>query len=394
MKVPHLPALFTSSRLSAALAAGLTLLGCPEGGEKEELSGEEILEAVVQECCLDPEDPWSLAHGIIVYGKELRVESGELAYQRLVEDNCYYNKKGEPAFLPRTKDGLPIESHPGLFFKTLLEVGVAPSTRFKLKDREISFAELVLGYARRYRRGMLLSSDGPAFHNHGWLLEVVAGAAEQGDHPELAELLVEVRAEALEVLAQNQAYFKAYMSGEGDSETYEKASIQKDGRPQPAEIHRYYCEGFHFFQSVQRMHGKTLPALLKEQYEIGLYRLNLESAYWARTLAQVRRMYSSDASRLQRFEDELLSQRLRLLGHGLETFLRAIQLGVLDRIEVESALDKAFEELEETVGELHRLQTFDRLGPSQRRRRDLYHEFVGDAAHALHAYKMRERLGD
>ncbi len=388
-------------RLSAALSlvAGLTLIGCPEGGQREgdaktkrpprELSGEEILEAVVQEHCLNPNDPWTMAHGILVYGLELRLESGDLAYRRLVEDNLYYNTKGEPAFLLRTEDNFPIESHPGLFFKTLLEVGVPPSTHFKLKDREVSFADLVVGYARRYRPGMLLSSGGPAFHNHAWLLEVVAGAAEQGD-PELEQLVVKVRAEALEVLAQNQAYFKAYMSGEGDSETYEKAAILKDGRPQPAEIHRYYCEGLHLFQSVQRMHGKTLPALLKEQYEIGLYRLNAESAYWERTLVQVRRKFSSNASKLQKFEDEVLSQRLKLLGHGLETYLRAIQLGVLDR----APLDKAFEELEDTAKQLHKLKTFDRLRPIQRRDRNTYHELVGDAAHALHAYKMREQLPD
>ena len=383
------------------MAAGLALTGCPEGEEREGggktkgrpggLSGEEILEAVVQKRCLNPNDPWALAHGILVYGKELRLESGEFAYRRLVEDNLYYNTRGEPGFQLRTKDGFPIESHPGLFFKTLLEVGVAPSTRFKLKNREVSFAELVRGFARRYRRGMLLSSSGPTFHNHAWLLEVVAGAAEQGD-PELAQLLVEVRAEALEVLAQNQAYFKPFMSGERDGEAYEKPSTRNEGRLQPTEIHRYYCEGFHFFQSVQRMHGKTLPALLKEQYEIGLYRLNVESAYWARTLAQVRQKYSSNESRLQEFEDELLSQRLKLLGHGLETYLRAIHLGVLDRAPVESALDRAFEELEDTVVQLHELQTFDRLESIQRRNRDLHHELVGDAAHALHAYKMRQRL--
>ena len=111
------------------LAAGLAFLGCSEKGEREgdgkierpsrELSGEEILEAVVQDHCLNPNDPWGLVHGILVYGKELRLESGDLAYRRLVEDNCYYN------------------------------------------DR--------------------LSTGGPAFHNHGWLLEVVAYAAEGGD---------------------------------------------------------------------------------------------------------------------------------------------------------------------------------------------------------------------
>ena len=382
---------FMRRRLRAAfsLAVGLALAGCSE--PPGELSGEEILEAVVQERCLSPNDPWALAHGILVYGKELRLESGEFAYQRLVEDNLYYNTSGEPAFKLRTKDNFPIESHPGLFFKTLLEVGVAPSSRFALENREVSFAELVRGFARRYRPGMVLASSGPPFRNHAWLLEVVSGAAEQGD-PELAQLLVEVRTEALEVLAQNQAYFKPFMNGERDGEVYEKPSTPSDGRPQPAEIHRFYCEGFHLFQSVQRMHGKTLPALLKEQYEIALYRLNVESAYWARTLAQVRQKYNSNQSKLQVFEDELLAQRLKLLGHGLETYLRAIHLGVLDRAPVEGALDRAFEELDDTVVQLHELQTFDRLESIQRRNRVLYHELVGDAAHALHAYKMRQRL--
>ncbi len=248
----------------------LCLLGCPDAptppsppkpadpSPERPATPEGILRYVVNTRCLDPEQPWALAHGILVLGKELRLPDGSLAVDRLVADNLTH--EGGRAGFPRGVGGRPIEPHPGLFTKTLIEVGVAKDHRFALSGGEaISLAELIDDQAKAYSPGSKLP-----FHNEAWILEVLAAS----DRPEAALLAQQ----SLATLAKNQAYLEAYQRD--PKKTYDKPFVKKDGRPQAAEIHRYYCGGLHLFQAVQRLHGLEAPPELLDQYRFLLLSLD------------------------------------------------------------------------------------------------------------------------
>lgn len=332
-------------------------------------SAREALEQVVEGHCLDPKQPWALAHGLLVRGKELKLPDGRSAVDALVVDNVV----PKTLLFPSNRGATPIDSHPGLLLKVLVEVGVAPNHSFTAGGRTFSFAQLLEAGRDAALAGV--RGETPPFKNRAWQLEVLGESAE----PDL-------RAEVLAVLVENQAYFEDYARQPG--KRYRKASEQQGKRRVPGAIHRYYCGGLHLFQAVQRVHGAELPASLKRQYELLLLRLKLETGYWKDAWAAVQRRSPPD---LERHRRVIFSQRLKLQGHALETYLRAIAAGVLKpEPEVIEQLNAGFVELGATVQELASSGIYAELPRLARAAPQLYRDLAGDSAHALHAYELAQ----
>lgn len=328
--------------------------------------------------CLDPGEPWALVHGVIARGLDLQV-GGERAIDRFVRENL------DPASLsfPAARGAAKVEPHPGYFAKNALELGLGLDHAFPAPGGgRVTFGELVAAQARAY----VPSSDGRAapFFDEEWRLELVAAAADRDSAQ--AERLGPLRAAALEALRDNQSYLEPWL-GE-PSRPYDKPSVPgPDGKPRPAAIHRYACGGFHLFQAVQRLHGREVPPPLALQYRLLRLRLVLEPRYWEGKLAEARARF--DDARVRRHEAVILAQALKVLGHGLETWLRAEAAGALalDAAE-ERETEQALARLAGVVQELDARGIFAALDEIQAREPQLYLDLVGDGAHALHALHL------
>lgn len=303
---------------------------------------------------------------------------GDAALERLVVDNA----RPDGSF-PREAGGRLVEPHPGTFAKTLLELGVPRERAFTLPGGEVLTAgDLVAAAARGYTP---VDAD-PRFKNEAWRLEALAGQAEVDAtlHMRVAGL----RQEALDVLVAEQAYLERFVGP--DAPAYAKPFASgPDGRPRPAEIHRYFCGGLHFFQAVQRLHGAAVPAPLARQYELLLARIRLEDDYWREKLRQVAgRAQGPD---LRRHREVILSQRLKLLGHALETIWRATDAGALELDDADRrVLADGGERLAEVVQALQDYGTYDDLDGVRARHRQVYLDLVGDSAHALHGLRLAD----
>ncbi len=380
--------------LAAAVAFGAALaLGCPAAPEGASEGGTAkapgpardpaaasdldraaaILERVVSERCSDPAEPWAVAHRVLVEGAALELE-GELAIDAIVARHL---DPGSLTFPKRGPDGRPIEPHPGLVLKTFYEVGVPSERSFPLRGGgRVTLAEMAAACLDVWTPG-----GEPALFDQEWLLETAAAA---GD-PRREELA----ARALEVLAQNQAYFEEFA---GDpARPYDKPFTRgPDGRPRPTAIHRYACGGFHLLQATQRLHGTALPARLARQYELLWVRLERETAYWEGKLAEARAKLEPAAARGH--ARVMLTQLLKLQGHGLESWLRAARAGALPGEVIGAAeprLAAGFAALARTVLALEEQGVYAHLDAIRKTMPQIYLDLVGDSAHALHAVRLR-----
>ncbi len=331
--------------------------------------GEAILARVVRERCSDPAEPWAVAHRVLVEGAELRLPGGALAIEQIVARHLDPATLGFPR---RGADGRPIEPHPGMIAKTLLEVGVPLERAFTLRDgSQARLAAIARAHLDAWTPG-----GEPELHDQAWLLEVAAGAADPR-----ASALAE---RSLKVLARDQAYFERYAAD--PAKRYTKPFVRGDGgRPQPAEIHRYACGGFHLFQAVQRLHGGSAPSPLRRQHELLWVRLDRETAYWEEKLTEVGQRFPPPAAAQHR--RVILTQLLKLQGHALETHLRAVGAGALPRAAAE--VEQGFAALARTVSRLHDQGIYADLDAIRKSMPQIYLDLVGDSAHALHAYRLR-----
>lgn len=326
---------------------------------------------MVKAYCLDPSQPWALAHGLLVFGEDLKLAGGDRALDRLVSDNL---PPGELRF-PSNRGATPVDAHPGLILKTLLELGLPPEHSFTRKEGgTVTLKALRDAFVAAWTPTL---GGADAFKNEAWGLEVLAAA----DRATPA-----LRTRALEVLVSNQAYFEAWAPG-AKPKPFRKASVRgADGRTLPAAIHRYYCGGFHLFQAVQRLHGAKAPPTLARQYVLLLLRLKLETDYWKRVQKKIEaRPGAKRGSLIQVF----LAQRLKLQGHALETYLRAVAQGAAPLgADERAALKAGFVELTKTVQALVGTGVYDQLPALALSKPQLYRDLVGDSAHALHAYRL------
>jgi hypothetical protein len=342
------------------------------------LGAEAVLERVVQQRCLLPgAEPWALMHGLLVEGAEARLADGRLAVDQLVEDNLCRVGEGW-GFPHQDAEGRLVEPHPGSFLKTLLELDVPRERVFTTPSGPITLGELVDQQTTRWLE------EGPGggrlpFHNEGWLLELIAGAPDAHD----------VRGRALEVLVENQAYLEAYR--EDPTRRYSKPWEEHEGRRQAAHIHRYFCGGTHLFQGIQRAHGAELPPALARQYELLLLRLEREPRYWEEVRGSLAGRPPAERAQHLRV---IRAQELKIIGHALETYLRAVHAGALPPLSEQGtqAITQGFALLDEVVLAIEELGLYGDLDQLRDQERQLFLDLVGDSAHALHAYRLWRAL--
>ncbi|GHG72315.1 hypothetical protein GCM10012319_18150 [Comamonas sp. KCTC 72670] len=386
------------------------------GGEqaREERDVAALLSGRCRQWAAAPDNPWALAHGMVLDGRDFRTRDGRPAAEAIIagflrqapwlagstrppphgEGSAQVRltpgtgaavekppraddappplvttgaAPGRLYFEPRTADGTPVEPHPALQVKTLLRAGYRLSHRFDAAWGPVTVRALVEQVQRDHRPALTTSPEG------AWALDALSLAHQPGDtfrDGTGARVFVDaVMREALATLEAAQA---------------DLAEGMRAGRPEVPKrkqgIYAHPCGGLHYFQAVAgwARHAsvrKAWRARLDTQVEVLLYRLDSEGRQYEAALASL-----PEAYRLP-----LLVQMLKFQGHLLETLGRyRDDTGWRPTPVQRKTVERARTALEDTVRRLDAAGAFDELSAIAAQQPQLALDLVGDTCHAAH----------
>lgn len=343
----------------------------------------DILHRVVREHALDPANGWTLTHALLALGPEARLPGGVPIVDHLFRRFAVRDDGGHPAF-PKTHDGQRVESHPELVLKVLAGAGVEPGRPVVVEGEDTTVAALWRGaLARAWLEGPTPSWG--FWSASGWALEGVAAWAPPGARwrADGREVSLDALADAAHAALREETALLQGLRREG--RTPSRRALGQAGR---LRIMGHTCGGAHFIQGVVYAFARGFGdararARLGEEVSTHLWRLSWE-------LPEL----DGYARRFPTLRPQLLVQRLKFLGHLLETAHGAAALGVFDPTAAErEALGDAARQLVATVHTMQRAGWFDRLAglrdeptpavPQVTTNAQLFLDTVGDAAHAL-----------
>jgi hypothetical protein len=356
------------SRRQFLVGAG-TVLAAGGLGRRDALAGQASDDgaAIIRRYAVEPDDPWTVAHGLRGFGRDFTINGGRRAVDFLLEDvlvTLPANGKGALGF------PVEVEAHPNMFLKTLLEAGVPLDQAFTHEGRPRTLRDVVDG-ARALFRPTLVSSVPNALP---WSLIALTRTTTPlrqqwtnawGEMVAL-DLVVE---RALRLLEQASAPL---------------AGAMRAGRPETAQapVHGFTCGGTHLLYALlTAVHagytGKDRQERVQQQVDLLVWRL------------------SADVDLMERFYGEragkagaawyALDAKLKLLGHGAECLAFATLHDVVGLTPAQRERRQA------AVAALRRmlrdLEARD-LGEVKALDRELYRQVIGDTCHARHGLTL------
>lgn len=330
----------------------------------------------------DPKNPWALAHGVKTLGPSFLASDGRKAVDVIFHDFLLRNTlpdggagPGAPyGFLLYGADGTPIEPHPNLNTKALVDDAKMPlSTKLAAPWGTVTIQQLVDSAKAGFRH----SPQSPDYwRGVGWTLGLFAATQKPGTTWKTSDgttiNLDQVFDDALTELEKETADLKAGM---------EQHLPQVDKRKQG--VYAHSCGGLHFVQgvlswarhpAVKKRWGKRLD----DQIAIHFYRLESERR-------QYEAAYQQTLTSMPQFKIPVLVQMVKFYGHWLETDAHfrddfgwkptAAQVQDINR--AKGFLDLAVRALEEN----HTLEQMPQLKQTQKQ---IYLDLIGDSCHAAH----------
>ena len=340
-----------------------------------EASTRATLEAVVRRHGTDPRDPWALGHALLALGAELELESGRPAVEALVSQ---YAERAVPtvpttaAFaFPTALGDLRVEPHAALLLKAFTEVGARPDDVVTTDEGQTTLAALHRGVQLR------VGSDGgpvagvASWNDSPWALQGLAAWTPKGATWTTAEGLhadLDAWTHATVVHLESETAFLAEARDAG-------TDFQKRGQG----IFAYTCGGAHLLQgalfAVGKGHGTPADReAMEAQVALAAWR-------FPRELAQV----DAALEAAPKYRTILLTQRLKFVGHHLETVHKAAILGLVphDGGPIRESAASARAELVQTVTWLQEEGIYDRMPALKGAAEQVYLDLIGDSAHAL-----------
>jgi len=371
-----------SAPLELAPAADPKTSPFVEPPSEAETSARAVMDGVVREHALDPDNAWAVAHALIVYGPEAKLDDGKLAVDAMFERwATKVEREGrELASFPGMKGKIPVEPHPGLMLKSIAEAGVDPTHEITTSDgAKVPVSTLFRGAAEQ----LFVDEAGNLplkWNDTPWLVQGVATWAPadfawtaEGGH----ETDLDAVTHALVAQLRKETDFLHEAMAQG-------STVQK--RKQG--IFSYTCGGQHLIQgaayAVARGFGAPEDrATMTAEVDALLFRTDVE-------------LNAVDAliPQLPEYRGKLLAQRLKYLGHTLETVHKMAALGLVELDEdKKTALRKVREEITNTVQMIQTAGLFDELEAIKGRDYQLYLDLVGDSAHALRGLSLADGTG-
>ena len=339
------------------------------------------LKKIIQQHGLSGDDPWAMAHAILALGPEAELTSGEKAIDKLFDFATIkmINKRSFPYF-PKEKlikgEPVMVEPHAHLMAKVLTEIGVSPQRRIVVDQTEFAMDD--------FYKGIILSSHMNVYTNVSsyagsddvaWSTQALAAIldpgqqwqAENGQVMSTKDLTLFLGA----VLKKETASLKKSMAA--------GANFKKDGKG----IFQYTCGGAHVIQasaySVARGFGnEATDKEIKEQIDLLFYRFPREL-----------KIYDELMKSNPEYKVKLLVQRLKFVGHFLETAQKMAMLGLYEPDKNQLLMmHGAMDQLVLITTALHREGVYQALYSLKTSDLQLYRDVLGDTCHAFYAMRL------
>ena len=333
----------------------------------------ESLTKAVEAGAKDPTNPWAMSHGLLAFGPGLKASDGRLVIDVIVGDYAQLetvaNKKVY-GFPGQTADKTPVEPHPDLLVKSLVEAGVPLGRKFKLKSgKTVTLQRLVDDAAWSF--AMPVSDKD--WHKFAWSLTLFLeaygedGVIKSQSGPIPVRTLVDRAVNKLEL---EQAFL---------------LKIKNDGRPDLLEkrkqgIFGHTCGGLHFVQAAIQgagRGGEKAPMFrAAKQLELVDFRWDGE-----------RRIYRKMIQTQPKYRFLLLVQELKFHGHVLETMAMAHDWGVRPADEATRAQARyVAADLIDAVKELKPM--YDAQSRLKEQVPQSYYDLIGDGCHAIRGLRQ------
>ncbi|MCB9681464.1 MAG: hypothetical protein H6733_08325 [Alphaproteobacteria bacterium] len=332
----------------------------------------ERLRSTVTTYGLDPDNAWAIGHALLALGPDARLADGRSAFEVLFARYAQVVPMGPATILrfPRKDGDRLVEPHTALVLKTVTDLGLAPDTKVTVAGAPHPLAELYRGTLDQIwtdppELSVLSWNDVPwALQGLAtWSAPHTAWRTSDGHDMDLDTLTHQV----VDRLVQDTAFLEAARVAD--------APLVKQGQG----IFSYTCGGAHLLQgaatAVARGFGTADDRVaMVAQARLAMWRFPRELAIVDDALV-----------RAPEYAEILRIQRLKFVGHHLETMERFAALGLVpgDDPELQASVTRALDELVASVGALEAAGTFDDMDGVRRRREQSWLDLIGDSAHAL-----------
>ena len=355
------------------------------------------LHQVVTEEARDPYNPWAVGHALLALGPDVELSNGKNAVDWLFSEYAQPVKVGEETLLtfPAMKGAIRVEPHSDLLLKAFTEIGLEPTREVKVGEQTFTLADLYRhSLWRAWIKGTSTGFRGGNFNDAPWALQGLATwappglawRAKGGRNVSLA-YMTHILAE---VLREETKEMRAAMEA--------GTTMQKDTR---RGLFRYTCGGQHLLQGVAynvargfHIEDGSDNKEICRQLDLMVWRIDVE----------LDAIDPHIRSGERPIKVVLLSQRMKFLGHALETVHKIGALGLcpLDDKQVKAS-QRVARELVFTVDALNELGILSTLKEVRKDRElgqfrpggaeQLYLDLVGDAAHAVRGIDLATGKG-
>jgi hypothetical protein len=327
----------------------------------------------------DPDNGWAIAHGILARGLQFRLSDGREAVPHLFSSFAEARPVGSLVLVgfPAEHGGQPVEPHSDLLLKNLAEVGLRPDASFPVAAGTVTAADLYRWtMLKTWLRAEENQSSYQSPSDMPWGLQALATwapdkelrwKAENGTAMTLGGLTDFV---VVALTRESKFMFDAM-----------RADVPFERKGQP--LFSYACGGAHMVQgasyAVARGFGRPEDRkAIEAQVPLLFYRLPTEL-----------RIYDEAMRRNSKFRTKLLVQRLKFLGHWLETISKLQIEGFFTPDDRQlQTIEGAAQNLTLVVKALADQGTFEQLDALRAEDNQLYLDVAGDSAHAVRGLEL------
>ena len=368
-----------------------------------------------------PENPWAISHAMLAIGPDVELTNGKQAIDWLFSEYAETFEVCGETFIrfPRSEtkgeQTIRIEPHSDLILKALTEHGVPPEREVTVEGKTLTVGHLYRGSLHRAWVDSSANPGGeglPEGRSPTW--DVVSfgppgkdGTASSGsetsnwnDAPWALQGLSAYAPDALTWTAEGDRSmsidrFTHAMVDRIDAETQSLQIDQKAGRPfdkqgaaRAGGLVSMTCGGAHALQGTAHALGRGFG----EDGDRERFRAQIDILFWR--YASELETYNQMLQTQPKYRTVIMMQRLKFLGHFLETTHKLAMLGLFRPSEEEARImQDASVQLIATVAVLERtgiLSNLDKmidpatpeLYPGLMTNEQLYLDYVGDSAHA------------
>lgn len=374
-----------------------------------EVAAQALLQ-VVREHTRDPDNPWAIAHAMLALGADFELTNGEQAVDWLFARYAErFEVCGEELIrFPASAGKIRIEPHTDLILKALTESGVDPQRQVIVQGEPAKVADLYRGSLHRTWVDSSSKAEGAPIDTvpfgHGG--KPGATTAHWNDTPWALQALTSWGSKELRWRAEGER--------DMDLDRFTHAVVQRiDHESQTLQVQRstgqrfdkgqaaragglvtMTCGGMHMLQGASHALGLGYGS---DQDRV-VFDRQLPILFW-RYRAELE-TYQIMMDREPQFRALLMMQRLKFLGHFLETVHKAAALGIFKPdTSQKQIMDEVVAQLIATVAGLQQSGMFGGLNklvepgirelyPGVTTNEQLYLDYIGDAAHAYRALRL------